>query len=180
MAEDGSGSSSKFLTEIRYMVGFDTQLNLFNQNMRVFVEASDTFADCSGVNDDGTGNCFYEHHIYQTGMRFNQRVIANIYDNDARTYVLGVISQINRTSNWQAKIRYLQLNQDNSDKGPGNPLIGNTLTEIAEDMFMLSGKYQWQSKQWLYSIGSQVSQSTFVSAEESTEFSLYVSAAYAF
>lgn len=180
LAEDGSGSDGKFLTEIRYLVGFDTHANLFDQSMRVFVEASDTFADCRGDNDVGDGNCFYEHHIYQTGMRFHQRVINNIYENDARTYVFGVISQINKTSNWQAKLRYLQLNQDNSDKGPGNPFIGNTLTEIAEDMFMLSGKYQWQSNQWSYSVGSQLSQSTFEVAEESTEFSLFVSAAYVF
>jgi len=180
MAEDGSGSSGKFLTEIRYMVGFDTHLQIFDQNMRVFLEASDTFADCTGVNNDGTGNCFYEHHIYRTGMRFNQRVIANIYDNDARTYVLGFISQINKTSNWQAKLRYLKLNQDNSDKGLGNPLIGNTLTEIAEDMMMLSGKYEWQTDQWFYSVGSQLSRSTFETADESTDFSLFLSAAYSF
>jgi len=179
-AEDGSGSSGKFLTEIRYQLGIDTQLNLFDQNIRVFLEASDTFADCSGVNDDGTGNCFYEHHIYRTGMRFNRRVIANIYENDARAYVLGFISQINKTSNWQAKLRYLQLNQDDRDVAPGDPLVGNTLTEIAEDMMMLSGKYQWQSKQWTYSIGSQLSRSTFVTAEESTDFNLYGSISYSF
>jgi len=180
LAEDGSGSSGKFLTEIRYLVGFDTQLNLFEQSMRIFLEASDTFADCSDTDNSDAGNCFYEHSTYRTGMRFRQRVINNIYENDARTYVLGLISQINKTSNWQAKLRYLQLNQDDSDRGPGNPLIGNTLTEIAEDMIMLSGKYQWQSDQWFYSIGSQLSKSTFVTAKESTDFSLFVSAAYAF
>lgn len=180
MAEDGSASSGKFLTEIRYQVGIDTQLNILEQNIRVFLEASDTFADCSGVNDDGTGNCFYEHHIYRTGLRFNQRVIANIYDNDARTYVFGVISQINKSSNWQAKLRILKLNQDNRDVEPGNPLVGNTLTEIAEKMTMLSGKYQWQSEEWSYSVGSRLSRSTFDSAEKSTDFSLFASVTFTF
>jgi len=180
LAEDGSERPTKYLTEIRYLLGLDTHLILFEQNIRLFLEASDTYADCQGDNNAGVGNCFYEHHIYRTGMRFNRRAINNIYENDARSYVLGFISQTNKTSNWQVKLRYLKLNQDDSDIALGNPFVGNTLTEIAEDMIMLSAKYQWQSNQWSYSIAGQLSKSTYEDAGQLKVLSLFTSASYSF
>lgn len=165
-AEDGDrkGGLSIFGEE-RYQLGVDTQVNFLAQNWRLYVEATDTYAKCSdGVNGDGTsniGNCYYEHHIYRTGMRYQGRVLGSSYENDATTGVIGLISQGNGDTNYEFKFRWLQLNKDNSDRGPGNSQIGNTVTEIAENVLMLSGKVQHSYRNWRFTAGTDISRSTF-------------------
>ena len=69
-------------------------------------------------------------------------------------------------TNVEFKVRHLQLNQDNSDKAPNNPIIGNPLTKIAEDMTMFSVKIQHSYQNWRYTVGSDMSKSSF---EEKTK-----------
>jgi len=165
-AEDGDrkGGLSIFGEE-RYQLGVDTRLNLFSQNWRVYLEATDTYTICSdGVNGDGTsriGDCYYEHSTYSTGMRYRGNTIASLYENDSSTLVLGAISQISNSESFEFKFRWLQLNKDNHDKAPNNNIVGNTLTPIAENMLMLSGKYQGGYNNWRYTIGASVSESQF-------------------
>jgi hypothetical protein len=165
-AEDGDrkGGLSIFGEE-RYQLGLDTQLNFLNNNWRVYFEATDTYALCSdGVNGDGTstiGDCYYEHSTYKTGMRYKGRSIGSSYENDASTIVLGMIAQGSSETNYEFKFRWLQLNKDNSDRAPNNAQIGNTVTEIAENVLMLSGKVQHNYKNWRFTIGTDVSQSKF-------------------
>jgi hypothetical protein len=165
-AEDGDrkGGLSLFGEE-RYQLGIETNLSFFNNNWKVYLEGTDTYAKCSdGVNGDGTsniGDCYYEHSIYKTGMRYNGRSLGSIYDNDASTYVLGFISQSDNNTNFEFKLRWLQLNKDNSDRAPGNDQIGNTVTEIAENVLMLSGKVQHSYRNWRFTIGADISESKF-------------------
>jgi len=165
-AEDGDrkGGLSIFGEE-RYQLGVDTRVTLFSNNWRVYLEATDTYTICSdGVNGDGTsriGDCYYEHSTYSTGMRYEGRTIASLYENDSSTLVLGAISQISNSESFEVKFRWLQLNKDNHDKAPDNSIIGNTLTPIAENMLMLSGKYQGGYQNWRYTVGASISQSKF-------------------
>ncbi|MGB1263455.1 MAG: capsule assembly Wzi family protein [Cognaticolwellia sp.] len=165
-AEDGdrSGGLSVFGEE-RYQLGVDTYLNFLNNDWRVYVEATDTYALCSdGVNGDGTstiGDCYYEHSTYKTGMRYNGRSIGSSYENDASTYVLGMIAQGSGDTNYEFKLRWLQLNKDNSDRAPGNAQIGNTVSEIAENTLMLSSKVQHNYRNWRFTVGADISQSSF-------------------
>lgn len=162
-AEDGdnSGSTLSFLTEPAVQVGIDSTVNIFSVTTKVYLEYSETLADCADSDDSDVGNCFYEHSLYSTGLRYQQRTLGNLYDNDAETIVLGLISTINANTNVTTKIRHLQLNTDNSDKAPNNPIIGNPLTEIAEDIIMLSTKVQYSYKNWRYTTGIDLSKSTF-------------------
>jgi hypothetical protein len=136
-----------------------------SHDWRLYVEATDTYAQCKdGVNGDGTsniGDCYYEHGIYKTGMRYNGRSIGSIYENDATTAVVGLISQGYKNTNIELKFRWLQLNKDNSDRAPGNTTIGNTVTEVAEDVLMLSGKVQHSYRNFRFTLGGDLSQSTF-------------------
>lgn len=165
-AEDGDrkGGLSVFGEE-RYQLGVDTQINFLSHSWKVYLEATDTYAKCSdGVNGDGTseiGDCYYEHSIYKTGMRYNGRSIGSIYENDATTAVLGFISQGQKNTNFEFKLRWLQLNKDNSDRALGNSLIGNTVTEIAEDVLMISAKAQHSYRNWRFTLGGDISQSSF-------------------
>ncbi|REL36487.1 capsule assembly Wzi family protein [Thalassotalea euphylliae] len=165
-AEDGDSKGGlSILGEERYQAGIDTRATVFGRNWRLFAEWTDTYAKCrDGVNGDGTsaiGDCYYEHHIYQTGVRYKGRVLGNLYENDATSIVFGAISQVNNDLGYQFKLRWLELNQDNNDKAPNNPLIGNTLTPIAEDVVMLSGKVQYSYQNWRFTLDADVSQSSF-------------------
>ena len=165
-AEDGDrkGGLSIFGEE-RYQLGLDTQISFLNQNWRAYLEGTDTYALCSdGVNGDGSsniGDCYYEHSIYKTGMRYKGRSIGSSYENDASTLVFGLISQGTGETNYEFKFRWLQLNKDNSDRAPGNDQIGNTVTEIAENVLMLSSKVQHNYKNWRFTVGADISQSEF-------------------
>ena len=165
-AEDGDRKGGlNIFGEEQYQLGIDTYLNFFNNDWRVYLEATDTYALCSdGVNGDGTstiGDCYYEHSTYKTGMRYKGRSIGSNYENDATSAVLGLIAQGSGETNYEFKFRWLQLNKDNSDRAPGNAQIGNTVTEIAENVLMLSSKIQHNYRNWRFTVGTDISQSTF-------------------
>ena len=129
----------------------------------IFYEFSDSFPKCglSDENGNDIGNCYYEHSVYRTGMRYNGRNIGSSYDNDAKTYVLGAISQLGIDTRLPTKIRYLDLNYDNQDKAPNNPIIGNTVTSIAEKIWMISSSVQHDYKNWRFTLATDFSHSTF-------------------
>lgn len=175
-AEDGSSkdNSSSILTEPQVQAGVDLHTNFLQNPTTIYLEYSDTFADCSDKNGIVNGNCFNEHHIYQTGMRFNQRTIGSQYDNDANTLVLGFISNINQDFDVIFKVRKLTLNKDNSDKAPNNPIIGNPLTKIEENILMFSTSFQYSYKNWRFILGGDVSKSSFVEKESENNSNFFI------
>ncbi|WP_448211276.1 capsule assembly Wzi family protein [Colwellia sp. MEBiC06753] len=183
-AEDGNRRGGfKMLGEQRYQAGIDTHASILKRNWRLFIEWTDTYAKCrDGVNGDGTsniGDCYYEHHIYKTGMRYNGKTVASLYDNDAVSVVLGAISQVQNNLAYQVKFRWLQLNKDNSDRAPDNPIIGNPLTSTPEDMLMLSGKAQYNYKQWRFTLGGSASRSEYNPGIDSdSDFTIFGSVEY--
>jgi hypothetical protein len=177
-AEDGDNSSGLgMVTKAEKQAGFDMQVNLFYVPSTVFFEFTDSYGDCN--TGEGIGNCYYEHHIYKTGMRYEGRTLGNLYDNDARSVVLGAISQLDTNTRLTTKFRYLDLNYDNSDKAPDNPLIGNPLTSIAEQMFMLSSSIQHNYQNWRFTLGADISQSSFDNnIEDETDFNASLTVEY--
>ena len=159
-AEDGSQSSTKFWTKARPQVGVDTTVTIMDTPLLMFLEYTDSLNYCGNGEQLGIADCYYEHHIYRTGMRYQGRNIGNLYDNDAATVVFGMIAQMRNDASWQWSLRYAHLNRDNSDAYPGEP-DGNTVTEIAEDLLMLSGKYQRIFGRWKIGAGGSASHSTF-------------------
>lgn len=158
-AEDGKEGTLQYFTKAQPQVGFDINLAIFDKPSTIFIELTNSLADC-GVRDN-IGDCYYEHTSYKTGMRYNGRTIGSTYDNDAKTYVLGAIAQLGINTRLTTKIRYLDLNSDNQDKAPDNPLIGNTVTSIAEQVWMISGSAQHDYKNWRFTLATEISHSTF-------------------
>jgi len=174
-AEDGKEGTFNYLTKAQPQVGLDANIAIFNKPSTVFFEVTDSLADCG--ERDSLGDCYYEHTSYATGMRYNGRSIGSSYENDAKTYVLGTISQLAINTRLTSKLRYLDLNYDNSDKAPDNPLIGNTVTSIAEQMWMLSTSLQHDYKNWRFTLYGDVSQSSFendISNDTNINASLHV------
>lgn len=159
-AEDGSAEAFRYLTKAQLQLGIDAHITLFNTSSTLYFEYGDSLADC-GVRDN-IGDCYYEHSSYLTGMRYHGRTISNLYDNDTKSYVLGIMSTISNNTHITNKLRYLELNYDNQDKAPTNPLIGNPLTSIAENMTMLSSSIRHSYKNWRFTFDINISHSTFV------------------
>ncbi len=179
-AEDGDNTSSfSFLTEPVILAGVSTHIFPLNKASTLYVEYSDTYADCSDTNGIDTGNCFNEHHTYASGMRYNRRAIGNLYDNDSKAITLGMVSELQVDTNLEIKLRKLKLNFDNSDKAPNNPIIGNPLTAIKEDILMVSAKVQHSHKNWRLTLGSEYSYSQFqTSQHDKRDFNAYLNIEY--
>jgi hypothetical protein len=101
-------------------------------------------------------------------MRYHGRTISNLYDNDTESYVLGTVTQFNTDTHLTTKLRYLKLNYDNRDKAPNNPLIGNPLTSIAENMTMLSASLRHSYKNWRFTLDASLSHSSYENMIDST------------
>lgn len=177
-AEDGANEGGlSMVTKAEIQGGIDMHVNLFNSPTTLFLEVTDSFQDCN--NKQGLGNCYYEHHIYKTGMRFEGRTLGSLYDNDAKSVVVGGISQINTNTRLTTKFRYLDLNYDNSDIAPDNPIIGNPLTSIAEQMVMASASVQHSYKNWRFTLGTDISHSRYENNIDSeTDFNAALTVEY--
>ncbi|MEW6998882.1 capsule assembly Wzi family protein [Colwelliaceae bacterium BS250] len=163
-AEDGTIDSTSFIAKKVTMYGVDSRINFLDNNWLAFIEYADTYLDCTNANTgvaNGIGDCLYEHTIYESGMRYKQKNIAHLYENDSESIVIGLISQMNNLESWEFKLRILDLNNDNSDLYPDDPNKGNTLTKIAEEMIMVSGKYQLRVGRFKYTVGGALSTSSF-------------------
>ena len=104
-------------------------------------------------------------------------MIGNIYENDAVSMVFGMISQMYNDVSWQWKLRYVELNRDNSDRYPGEP-NGNTVSEISEDMIMLSGKYQKIYGRWKVALGGNASHSGFKDKSDENYYQVFLDIEY--
>ncbi|NMP15141.1 capsule assembly Wzi family protein [Thalassotalea sp. Y01] len=186
IGEDGNSKNSGLIGQKVWTHGIDTQFRALDHYWRAYLEYTDSYTDCTpaslGEEDSryGVGDCLYEHHIYRSGMRYERRVLGNLYENDAETYVLGFISQLNELSSWEVKFRYLDLNYDNSDWYPNNPDLGNTLTKINEEVLMVSVKYQLRKGHFKYTIGGDYSQSSFIEpgVDDSSKPNIYFNVEY--
>jgi len=157
-AEDGSENKFKFLTKAKLQLGLDANVTLFDMPTTTFIEYTDSYAEC---HFNSQPNCYYEHSYYQTGMRYNGRTLGSQYDNDSKTIVIGTFSQVNQNTQITNKLRLLKLNYDNTDKAPDNPIIGNPLTSIAENMIMLSTNIQHNYQAWRFTLGVDFSHSSY-------------------
>jgi hypothetical protein len=93
---------------------------------RWFVEVA--YNACDALKSEQRFNCAYNHSIYQTGYRYNDRVIGHGAENDARIASLGVVLTNTDTTTWQLLFRNGELNRG------GPPDTGNTLTPTRQEI----------------------------------------------
>lgn len=172
LGEDGNADGGlKFITKPMNQLGIDTSFVAFDNTINTFLEYSFTFQQC-GTNDL-IANCIYEHHIYKTGMRYKKRSIGSSYDNDATSYVLGFIGQNHLGVDWDLRLRYVKLNQDNSDRFPGME-NGNTVSEIAENLKMISANVKKSYGHFSYKIGFSYGRSSYIDLPSNSESNIYL------
>ncbi|MFT5162469.1 MAG: hypothetical protein ACI9FJ_001045 [Alteromonadaceae bacterium] len=121
--------------------GFETSFGGRDEIYHAYAEYTDTYVeDCT--QGSGVGNCAYEHHIYQDGYRRYGRSMGSTYDSDARVFTLGLSHTQAGGHSWYSKLKYMQLNADNSNlKWTLGQLVINPVSQYAQDRFQIEGGY---------------------------------------
>ena len=92
------------------LAGAHSWLPWTQPQLKLLIEYSDTMVACG--TDRKAYNCFYEHCTYRSGSRYYQRSLDSTYDSDARTWMVGLVSQFADQSALYATVRNIKLNHD--------------------------------------------------------------------
>jgi hypothetical protein len=179
------------ITDKANMYGIESRFTLFDQRILANLEFTDTQVACNRSGTSSELNCFYEHDTYKSGYRYYRRTIGSTYDNDAQTLVATFLIQTTANNSWQIKIRKANLNTDNTDWYPDNIYMGNTVSQVAEDILQLDTQYQFIALDSRFTLGIIVTNSSFANNknssleedpiyEDGTEFDAYLKWEYRF
>lgn len=153
------GQKSNFSSQL---VGLSSSFSLFEQDWRVFVEATKTYG--SGANSfDST----YEDGFYRTGYRYNQRAIGSTYDNDSKIATIGLIGNLTRYQQLQVKIQDIKVNQNDT---PSSVDSGHSVSIESVDTKRLVIKWNYNaSNKHQFDIGFDISDNLVDSLGRQTE-----------
>jgi len=100
---------------------------------RSFLEVSDTTCREGGLGfSDAVPDCAYEHSVYRTGYRYENRAIGHAGDSDSLTYSLGSTLVQSGGQTWNVLLRYMEINRVGLD-----PDTRHTLSPSPVDVTML-------------------------------------------
>ncbi|SET87385.1 capsule assembly Wzi family protein [Thalassotalea agarivorans] len=155
----GEDKSPNFgVTDKGHLFGIEIRPFVNNTPWLFNLEYTDTFAvDCGG-RGGVLGNCYYEHNIYESGYRYHRRSIGGQYDNDATSVVLTVLAPLSWANHWQSKLRYIELNKDNSDKYKSQPWLGNTLSKVAQELWQFDNQVSFNMLDSQVMLGVSITQ----------------------
>jgi len=100
-----------------------------------FVEYDDTSTSSSSQRY----NVLYNHHIYNTGYRYQGRAIGATWDNDSTVSSFGVVGYLNGGDSIEARFSTGKLNIDSLNSG--NPTL-HSITRLGGEFYSLSAKWQ--------------------------------------
>ena len=133
-AEDGRAGPSPVGSFLRQL-GAEVWGNVFSTGWRhrTHLEFSETICTDGGIGGSGNQwNCAYNHSIYQTGYRYQGRVMGNGIDGDGRSYSVGSTLQGIGGGSWQLLLRHVDINIDGGDDPAHSLSAGpNKLDELA-------------------------------------------------
>ena len=158
----GEDASSQFKPADRaYLFGVQTTQRMYNQNLLINLEYTDTGVSCNPESSDE--NCYYEHSDYKSGYRYHGRTIGSTYDNDAQSVVLTLLGQLSSGDDWQVKLRSVDYNSDNRDLYPNNPDLGNSITKTGFNSKQLELRYR------LITMGGRLTLGAFASNNDDVD-----------
>ncbi|MFT4927995.1 MAG: hypothetical protein ACI8WB_004110 [Phenylobacterium sp.] len=156
--DEAGGLPSRTMNQLGLETSFGDSRGLYH----LFGEYTDTFVNCNiGA---GVGNCAYEHHIYDQGYRRYGRSMGSTYDSDAKAFVLGLTHTEVGGHSWYGKVKYLQLNKDNSNRRTSvNPDQFNVhpVSQFAQDRIQLEAGYSLPLMGGLFNAEASVFRSDF-------------------
>ncbi len=96
---------------------------------RTHIEFSDTSCHEGGLGfSDIKPNCAYEHSIYRTGYRYNEKALGHGIDGDGRSYSLGSTLVQPAGHSWNLLIRYMEINR------VGDPETRHSISPTPQDL----------------------------------------------
>ncbi len=178
IGEDSPSPGTLQITDKAFLYGIETQFSIGEQQILMNFEYSDTQVSCASA-EDTSQDCYYEHSIYRSGYRYNQRSIGSTYDNDAETNTLTLIGrQVNQNS-WLIKLKNSKLNTNDRDRFPNNSLLGNSVSKVAENITQLTFEYHLILDTDRLTLGSTLSQSK-INLETEKDYNFYLKYEYNF
>ena len=149
-----------------YIFGAETTFRWDNDSYRLFAEYTDTEVDCRHE-QPGRLDCYYEHdETYHSGYRYKGRTLGTSFDNDSKGLTLGVIAQQDNHHNWQAKLRYVQVNTNDSDLFPTDPKLGHTVSKVAQDVMQVDVSYRMPMAGGMLTLGGDISRAEIVKTKK--------------
>ncbi|NMH66691.1 capsule assembly Wzi family protein [Shewanella salipaludis] len=173
--EDSESKLPWQITDCGYLWGADTRFDFAQQQIKLFMEYTDTIVSCGGPAGKGIFDCFYEHSTYQSGSRHYGRALGSTYDSDAEVYALGLVGQFADSQGFTSILRYAKLNKDGRNRSSlwaPQPL--------KEDILMLELSYRLPLWKGMASLGGTLSESDFVTQDTKTHASLFGTYEYRF
>ena len=145
IGEDGSNGGLLPADKVT-MFGLSTFLYTEYGLAKIYFESIDSNLSCG--KDKAVKNCFYEHTTYDSGYRYKSIPIGSPYDNDTRSYVLG-LTLTDGAQFTEVKIKQLYLNEDSSQINTGNDYSGHYLVDDATELTIIeyTHQYQWSENQ---------------------------------
>ncbi len=109
-AEDGRPQGVPLGSFLR-MVGAEYWGSMGGFAHRTHVEVAETIAREGGFGfSDKIPNVSYNHPLYRTGYRYNERVMGHSIDGDGRSYSIGTTLVDSEHNTWSASLRYMEIN----------------------------------------------------------------------
>lgn len=166
IGEDGSNGSIPVIPADKgYIYGIEHH-NYWGDNQLLFnFEYIETDVACG--EDVNSFNCFYEHTDYQHGLRYKKRAMGTTFDNDANVYTFSVLMQQTNNRDWQFKLTYGDLNQDDKDRYPDDPDKGNGVTKVHEEYIAVELNTRQDFLGGKLSYGATVADTSVVRTDES-------------
>ena len=126
-AEDGRGQGVPLGNFLR-MVGAEFWGSIGGLSHRTHLEVADTLVREGGFGfSDKKPNVAYNHPLYPTGYRYNQRVMGHSIDGDGRSYSVGSTLVQSAGHTWNVTLRYMQINTE------GAPDPNHSLSATPQD-----------------------------------------------
>lgn len=150
-----------------HQFGVETSFGQRDEIYHAFAEYTDTYiVDCT--QGSGVGDCAFEHHIYQEGYRRYGRSMGNTYDSDAKVFTLGLSHTEAGGHSWYGKLKYMRLNDDNSNRfWKPNLTVINPVSQFAQDRVQVEGGYSFPLQGGLFNVDASLHRSQIDQTGES-------------
>lgn len=126
-AEDGRGQGVPLGNFLR-LAGAEYWGSVGGLSHRTHIEIAETTCREGGFgSSEKKPNCAYNHPLYPTGYRYNQRVMGHSIDGDGRSYSIGSTLVQSAGHTWNVTLRFMEINRD------GVPDSRHTLSATPQD-----------------------------------------------
>lgn len=150
IGEDGCDGtcSGRLVTSFSRQVGIEYWGSIGGLSHRTHLEWSESTCAKGGFgSSEQIPNCVYEHHIYQTGYRYNSRSLGHGTDGDGRSYSFGSTLVQSAGHTWNVILRYMEINR----AGPPNPR--HTLSPTPQDRIDIQLSHERMTRFGRFHIG---------------------------